>query len=81
VCTEVANALGVSPFPFYFGMLVGTGIGGNLTPVGATANVLACGILEKRGYKIEFGKYAAIAWPFTIAAVLTAYILIAIFWL
>jgi Na+/H+ antiporter NhaD/arsenite permease-like protein len=81
VCTGVADALGVSPFPFYFGMLVGTGIGGNLTPVGATANVLACGILEKKGYKIQLGKYMAIALPFTLAAVVAAYILIAIFWL
>lgn len=81
VCTGVANALGVSPFPFYFGMLVGTGIGGNLTPVGATANVLACGILEKKGYKIQLGKYMAIALPFTLAAVLAAFILIVIFWL
>jgi Na+/H+ antiporter NhaD/arsenite permease-like protein len=81
VCAGVADALGVSPFPFYFGMLVGTGIGGNLTPVGATANVLACGILEKKGYKIRLGNYMAIALPFTLAAVLAAFILIAIFWL
>jgi len=31
----------------WFGMLIGTGIGGNITPVGATANVFACGVLEK----------------------------------
>jgi Na+/H+ antiporter NhaD/arsenite permease-like protein len=81
VCTGVANALGVNPFPFYFGMLIGTGIGGNLTPVGATANVLACGMLEKRGIKIELSKYIAIAWPFTFAAVMAAYLLTALFWL
>ncbi len=81
VCAGVAEALGVSPFPFYFAMLVGTGIGGNLTPVGATANVLACGILEKKGYKIRLGNYMAIALPFTLAAVLAAFILIAIIWL
>lgn len=81
VCMGVANALGVSPFPFYFGMLVGTGMGGNLTPVGATANCLACGILEKKGYKIELLKYMAIAVPFTIAAVLSVYILAAVTWL
>ncbi len=81
VCAGVANALGVSPFPFYFGMLAGTGIGGNITPVGATANVLACGMLEKRGIKVELGKYMAIAVPFSVAAVLAVYILIAIFWL
>ena len=81
VCAGVAQTLGVSPFPFYFGMLVGTGIGGNLTPVGATANVLACGMLEKRGYKIELGKYMAIALPYSLSAVLIAHILIQLVWL
>jgi len=64
VCSYVATNLGVNPFVFYFGMLVGCGIGGNITPVGATANVLACGMLEKRGCKIELGKYMAMSVPF-----------------
>lgn len=81
VCSSVADALGVSPWPSYFGMLAGTGMGGNLTPVGATANVLACGILEKRGHKIEIRKYWKIALPLSLSAVMTVYILIAIVWL
>jgi len=81
VCAGVAQTLGISPYPFYFGMLIGTGIGGNLTPVGATANVLACGILEKRGYKVRFGKYLAIAMPFSISAVLVVHILLQLLWL
>lgn len=39
VCTSLAASMGVSPFPFLFGMIIGTGIGGNITPGGATANV------------------------------------------
>jgi len=81
VCTGVAQTLGVNPFPFYFGMLVGTGIGGNITPVGATANVLACGMLEKRGYKIELGKYLAITVPFSVSAVLAVHALLQLVWL
>jgi Na+/H+ antiporter NhaD/arsenite permease-like protein len=81
VCTSVAQTLGVSPFPFYFGMLVGTGMGGNLTPVGATANVLACGMLERRGYEIDLRKYIAIAAPFSIAAVAAVHILLQLNWL
>jgi len=46
-CTYLAWMLGRSSYPFYYGMLVGMGVGSDLTPVGATANVLACGILEK----------------------------------
>jgi Na+/H+ antiporter NhaD/arsenite permease-like protein len=81
VCAGVAQTLGISPFPFYFGMLVGTGIGGNLTPVGATANVLAGGMLEKRGYKVQLGKYFRIAAPFSMAAVLVVHILLQLLWL
>ena len=81
VCAYTAQNLGMNPFPFYFGMLVGTGIGGNITPVGATANVLACGMLEKRGYKIELGKYMAISIPFSVAAVLAGHILLQLTWL
>ncbi|MDP2647605.1 MAG: SLC13 family permease [Desulfobacterales bacterium] len=80
VCSYMAQAVGVNPFYFYFGMLVGTGIGGNITPVGATANVLACGMLEKRGYKINLGTYMKISIPFSCLAVLAVMILIQVFW-
>ncbi len=81
VCNYLAESLGNSPWPFYFGMLVGTGIGGNITPVGATANVLACGMLEKRGYRIDLWDYMKISVPFSIAAVLPVHLLIQWLWL
>jgi Na+/H+ antiporter NhaD/arsenite permease-like protein len=81
VCNYLAQALGVSPWPLYFGMLVGTGIGGNITPVGATANVLACGMLEKRGYRIDLWSYMKISLPFSVAAVLPVHLLIQWLWL
>ena len=81
VCSYVATNLGVNPFVFYFGMLVGCGIGGNITPVGATADVLACGMLEKRGYKIELGKYMALSVPFSLAPVIVAHLLLQLIWL
>lgn len=81
VCNYLAQSLGVSPWPLYFGMLVGTGIGGNITPVGATANVLACGMLEKRGYRIDLWDFMKISIPFSVAAVLSVHILIQWIWL
>ena len=80
VCSMLAASLGVNPYPFYFGMLIGTGMGGNLTPVGATANVLACGMLEKRGYKIQLGSYIKIVY-FTLAAVAVSHILLQLIWM
>lgn len=81
VCNLLAESLGMSPWPLYFGMLVGTGIGGNITPVGATANVLACGMLEKRGYRIDLAAYLKISVPFSVAAVLVVHVLLQLFWL
>ncbi|MBS3919704.1 MAG: TRAP transporter large permease subunit [Deltaproteobacteria bacterium] len=80
-CTYLAQSIGVNPFLLYFGMLIGTGIGGNITPVGATANVLACGMLEKRGYKIRLGEYMKISIPFSCVAVLVAQILLVLLWM
>jgi len=81
VCTSLAASMGVSPFPFLFGMIIGTGIGGNITPVGATANVFACGMLEKRGYKIKLKEYMKISVPASVAAVLVAYLLLQLTWM
>jgi Na+/H+ antiporter NhaD/arsenite permease-like protein len=81
VCTQLANLLGINPFVLLFGMLIGTGIGGNITPVGATANVFACGIIEKHGEKIKLKDYLKISLPFTCLAVLTAHIILQLIWL
>jgi Na+/H+ antiporter NhaD/arsenite permease-like protein len=81
VCKNLAESLGILAWPLLYGMLIGTGIGGNITPVGATANVFACGILEKNGYKVVLKEYLKISIPFSVAAVLTAHILIQLFWM
>lgn len=81
VCTSLASSMGMSPFPFLYGMIIGTGIGGNITPVGATANVFACGMLEKRGYRIKLKEYMKISVPMTIASVLVAYLLLQLIWM
>jgi len=80
ICIKLAAITGANPFLFLFGMLIGTGIGGSITPVGATANVFACGILEKEGYKIKTKDYMKISLPFTIIAVLVCHLLLQILW-
>lgn len=79
----VVQNLGMGSFtyPLLFGMLVGTGIGGNITPVGATANVFATGLLEKRGYKVGLRNYMKISLPATIISVLTAHLLLQLLWM
>ncbi len=81
VCLDLARLLGSSPWPLLFGMLIGTGTGGNITPVGATANIFAIGVLEKHGDRVPLRTFMKISVPFTLAAVGTAHLLLALLWL
>lgn len=48
---ENIGNLGIPRFPFYWLALFSATIGGNLTFIGSTANIVALGLLEKAGYK------------------------------
>lgn len=72
----VAAAMGGSPDVLYFGLLAGATLGGNLTPVGASANIAAGGILNKAGYSVSTKQFMRMGVPFTLAAVITGYVLI-----
>ena len=70
----VAGLPGVSPYLLYFGLLCGATLGGNITPVGASANVVAIGILNKEGHKVKLMDFLKIGLPFTLLAVLGGYL-------
>ena len=70
----------VSPYLLYFGLLCGATLGGNLTPVGASANVVGIGILSREGYNTTYKDFFKIGLPFTLIAVLSGYAFIWIFW-
>jgi Na+/H+ antiporter NhaD/arsenite permease-like protein len=80
VVTGIATILNIEPFILYFGLLTGATLGGNLTPIGASANITALGILRKDGYKVSTAEFMKIGVPFTLAAVVTGYILIWFIW-
>jgi len=61
------------PHLFLFGLLIGASLGGNITPLGASANIVACGILKKHGHTVSFRDFMRIGVPFTLAAVAAAY--------
>ena len=80
VITRVATVLGIQPYLLYFGLLTGATLGGNLTPIGASANITAVGMLKKMGYDVSFKDFMRIGIPFTLAAVMSGYVFIWIFW-
>ena len=75
VVAGVASALGVDQAVLCFGLLIGATLGGNLTPVGASANIAAGGILRKAGYEVTTSQFMKIGVPFTLAAVISGYII------
>lgn len=76
VTAGIAQMLGVEPYILFFGLLSGATLGGNLTPIGASANITGIGILRKDGYEVSVGQFMGIGVPFTLAAVTVGYLLI-----
>ncbi len=76
VVQGLAMKLGIDPTPLYFGLLSGATLGGNLTPIGASANITGIGILRREGYQVNNSDFFKIGIPFTIAAIVPAYIYI-----
>ena len=76
----IAADMGMEPKLLYYGLLCGATLGGNLTPIGASANIAGIGILKKEGYEVKATTFMKYGIPFTLAAVVTGYILIWLIW-
>ena len=80
LAAQMAPGLGVeasvAAVPLYFGLLSGATLGGNITPIGASANITAIGILRKEGHTVENADFFKIGIPFTLSAIVPAYIYI-----
>lgn len=74
VIAGLAAALNIDPTVLYFGLLSGATLGGNCTPIGASANITGIGILRKEGYTVKNSDFFKIGIPFTLAAIVPAYI-------
>lgn len=74
VITGLASTMGIDPTLLYFGLLSGATLGGNCTPIGASANITGIGILRKAGHEVSTKEFVKIGIPFTLAAVIPAYI-------
>lgn len=76
----IASGVGMNPIILYYGLLCGATLGGNLTPIGASANIAGIGILRKEGYEVKSTTFMKFGIPFTLAAVITGYLLIWLIW-
>ena len=80
VIRSAASIMGIEPHLLYFGMLCGATLGGNITPIGASANITAVGILNKNGYMVTFRDFMKIGLPFTLSAVIAGYLFLWFVW-
>lgn len=76
-----AGGIAIHPNLLYFGLLVGATLGGNLTPIGASANIAGIGILRREGHEVSSGTFMKYGIPFTLTAVLIGYLLVWLIWM
>ena len=76
VIAGLAVEMGCDPTPLYFGLLSGATLGGNITPIGASANITAIGILRREGQEVKNSDFFKIGIPFTLSAIIPAYLYI-----
>ncbi len=71
------NAAGPYSSAIYWFMLFGGTFMGNMTIIGSTANIVACGLLERRGHgTIKFGYWMKIGFIVSIASMVAATVLL-----
>jgi Na+/H+ antiporter NhaD/arsenite permease-like protein len=64
----LSDSLGINVELLVFGLLIGASLGGNITPIGAAANIVAVGTLKKHNVQVSFMDFVRIGLPFTIVA-------------
>jgi len=80
VTIKLSSELGLEPYLLTFGLLIGACLGGNITPIGAAANIVSMGILHRQKYHTSFMQFVKIGLPFTIAATLVSFLFIWFVW-
>ncbi len=80
VAAHLATNLGLPQELYMFGLLIGSCLGGNLTPFGASANVVATGLCKKEGYIVSFGEWVKVAGPFTALTTIASSLFVWLVW-
>ncbi|MDR2476366.1 MAG: citrate transporter [Treponema sp.] len=80
VASTLAGQLSLKPELYMFALLIGSCMGGNLTPFGASANVVSVGILRKQGVSMSFGQWLKIGVPFTLLTTAASTVFIWFIW-
>jgi Na+/H+ antiporter NhaD/arsenite permease-like protein len=80
VIANLAATTGIPLGPLAYTLALGTDIGGNGTPIGASANVVGTAIAEREGYPISWGRFCKYGIPATIIVVAVCWLLVILKW-
>ncbi len=72
VLIDFAKTVDWNVEPLWWALALGACLGGNLTIIGASANVVAAGLAEREGYPIKFVDFLKMGTPVTIVTVIVA---------
>ncbi|RMD46022.1 MAG: arsenic transporter, partial [Aquificota bacterium] len=72
VLIDLAKNVSFNVEPLWWALALGACLGGNLTIIGASANVVAAGLAEREGYPIKFFDFIKQGTPVTVITVIVA---------
>ena len=76
VLLDLAQSVHFNVEPLWWALALGACLGGNLTIIGASANVVAAGLVEREGYKISFFDFLKMGTPVAVVTVVVALFLL-----
>ena len=78
VIANLSRSHGLSLRTLSWTLALGTDIGGNATPIGASANVVGTAVAEREGYPISWGRFCKYAIPAMIMVVALCHLLLVV---
>ncbi len=67
--------------PLWWALALGACLGGNGSMIGASCNVIACGVLDKNGHRLSYFRYMKIGFPLMIVSIIISMIYLLLFYL
>jgi Na+/H+ antiporter NhaD/arsenite permease-like protein len=78
VVVNLSRTTALDLHPMAWTLALGTDIGGNATPIGASANVVGTAIAEREGHPISWGRFCKYAFPAMIMVVALCWLYLAL---
>ena len=65
--------------PFWWSVIFGANLGGNLTPIGSASTLVAVTIIHKHELSLSFARFVRVALPYAVVQLLFATVYVLLF--